>query len=1305
MDCGLLKQFVAKTTNFDEKCCLGLQIFSLQGVSIPRKEEIVFYWITEGIKNENKNDSEILLLLDVLKDCCLNEQSKSLAYGWLSPSLTNSIIKALSKLFENRPCHAEKYTTLLFSLLENPHFDRYLLSHVEFYVDLMASYINSLLKSEHGAVFELIDFFLNTLHHLTNMKDLTFSKHKFEVESIKRLYIPLVCLYERISLTEKSQKQPIAYERLLNCISQIMFSDYSNSVTLSTHLKKYIESDVEQEDEDHQLSILFKTLKFNAQSTVESGWTLFLTIFIELPEVKKLKISDILDVCIVTSSFIKKPAFDDSTPAISIESYIAVYKNILNILSECQIIGVTSGQISGFSSWLSKLLKHLFKSIDKTTSPEKLKLLNTVFSLYPTCIDDSLHTFVEVIALRQKDDKNIEFLYVQLLEQVLQNFRKSHRIPKFIFQFLMFTTNALSTECNFKMRSVTLQHVLPPAFISKFCVTLGMLQSTSTSAALDKLYFFLDKFVISLQDSQSQIDDNHILLGEILCEVYCCILTGTRLADQNVPEILRQSHQEKINDIARLLSNFGKALLSKKHNQRLMVAFLRLCSIWGEIEILMIRYVDARIRVPKQTDSSPTNLTYIHQYLSDYHWNLIAQRVINFGFDVCKDTLHSLVLQKIQALPLLEDEIEGIYTDGEDKDGPRCIAARYLLNSARFEWLTKNVDTLLPELEPDEVLKFTKTVVRQCLQDSIIRESENMILPLACDDNPQLVFAMALYTFYDCGKKLSKHKVKSTSRILKYCNYEKLIKVEQELTLSHKDHHFQELINNLGSEISLIWKGIINSNDAEFDISFLKGNIELLAALPLNYLSSESRTVLICLIFAVCHDISVAVLKDDINKSTLHLILTLILGLLQNKIHLQKSFEWSGLILWINEISLNYEYHKQLMDTLVGIAVSKQNWITPLVDSIIGLNEKAFVSNEVIPKHAVNLLSNVTNVLSITKLIQVDSDPGSIVFLRTLVIHRKKFREFVTIDFLRKVWKIFLAQLSIEALKDVLDVLFTNELERIMNQSKNFLLSFVKKDPFDSADFQTVINVCMALLKMDCSKLKAQQEHDSKVKCRQGYLCFFVMNLSLKLNSLHQDKYEMTQKDKSVLLEFISQTILTSQIKFDGQILDFCLNTVSYLSKDSSVCTDCIDILFTLLSCRSYIMMDALPAFCQCYLSLYSAISAKSDMNRFICESTVQLLASQAFKVEKLTTQMEKNIREFKRIAPLIIADILLISQRSTIHQLIKAHLMNSTFTLIRMCDKNSINFLNTNLPYSSIELFKKIEQDFEKSFKYSGKI
>lgn len=95
---------------------------------------------------------------------------------------------------------------------------------------------------------------------------------------------------------------------------------------------------------------------------------------------------------------------------------------------------------------------------------------------------------------------------------------------------------------------------------------------------------------------------------------------------------------------------------------------------------------------------------------------------------------HSLVLQKIQALPLLEDEIEGIYTDGEDKDGPRCIAARYLLNSARFEWLTKNVDTLLPELEPDEVLKFTKTVVRQCLQDSIIRESENMILPLACDD-------------------------------------------------------------------------------------------------------------------------------------------------------------------------------------------------------------------------------------------------------------------------------------------------------------------------------------------------------------------------------------------------------------------------------------------------------------------------------------------------------------------------------------------------------------------------------------------
>lgn len=49
-------------------------------------------------------------------------------------------------------------------------------------------------------------------------------------------------------------------------------------------------------------------------------------------------------------------------------------------------------------------------------------------------------------------------------------------------------------------------------------------------------------------------------------------------------------------------------------------------------------------KVPKQTGvvgRMPTNFIYLHPYLTDYHWNLIAQRVANFGNENCVNLLVS----------------------------------------------------------------------------------------------------------------------------------------------------------------------------------------------------------------------------------------------------------------------------------------------------------------------------------------------------------------------------------------------------------------------------------------------------------------------------------------------------------------------------------------------------------------------------------------------------------------------------------------------------------------------------------------
>lgn len=61
--------------------------------------------------------------------------------------------------------------------------------------------------------------------------------------------------------------------------------------------------------------------------------------------------------------------------------------------------------------------------------------------------------------------------------------------------------------------------------------------------------------------------------------------------------------------------------------------------------MVFITYEFSRRKVPKQVGNlgkSATNLVYLHPYLIDYHWQLIAQRVVNFGDERCRHLLVSL---------------------------------------------------------------------------------------------------------------------------------------------------------------------------------------------------------------------------------------------------------------------------------------------------------------------------------------------------------------------------------------------------------------------------------------------------------------------------------------------------------------------------------------------------------------------------------------------------------------------------------------------------------------------------------------
>lgn len=66
-----------------------------------------------------------------------------------------------------------------------------------------------------------------------------------------------------------------------------------------------------------------------------------------------------------------------------------------------------------------------------------------------------------------------------------------------------------------------------------------------------------------------------------------------------------------------------------------------------------------------------------------------------------------MILQKINALPYLEDEIEGPYID----EGPATICANYLKDNADSKWLTRHSGEFAHLLRPIDVFKMAKSLV------------------------------------------------------------------------------------------------------------------------------------------------------------------------------------------------------------------------------------------------------------------------------------------------------------------------------------------------------------------------------------------------------------------------------------------------------------------------------------------------------------------------------------------------------------------------------------------------------------------
>ena len=90
----------------------------------------------------------------------------------------------------------------------------------------------------------------------------------------------------------------------------------------------------------------------------------------------------------------------------------------------------------------------------------------------------------------------------------------------------------------------------------------------------------------------------------------------------------------------------------------------------------------------------------------------------------------------------------------------------------------------------------------------------------------------------------------------------------------------------------------------------------------------------------------------------------------------------------------------------------------------------------------------------------------------------------------------------------------------------------------------------------------------------------------------------------------------------------------------------------------------------------------------------------------RLCDQFRRHREDFARVAPYAAADILRCFQDfPPPHPAVKANLMSAVRKLLDICDRHSKDLLATNLPDGEKEVYRQTLEDYNKHYKYTGKV
>ncbi|KAL9882052.1 uncharacterized protein ACN427_010064 [Glossina fuscipes fuscipes] len=887
------------------------------------------------------------------------------------------------------------------------------------------------------------------------------------------------------------------------------------------------------------------------------------------------------------------------------------------------------------------------------------------------------------------------------------------------------------------------------------------------SLVIWKTLLFSLKDILEMSATNLDLDEKTLFLFDFHAALLSQYFAGCKLMEQYETHLDAISSQRQFS--FEILELFGKFLLEREHQIRLMSSFLELCYSTACFELTLLYY-----KADSCLDESLNFSKYVeemHSYLSPQEWVLVEQRVVNFGKPNCKFLLQRLQLQRVQAKMLLLSQATNLQYSVFPTLSTDPVLVNLMLQSPHAEWMIAQLEIKEKELIAKHILTNLD------------------LLPIASQDL-QLLELVTLAIFENLSQAIA-----SKRSILKsLTSYFEKIRECTEIGAC------EELIKNL-IEI------VIARSEEDYKVKSvnrtkIQNALQLLGQLPIGQLRRQRKTIAFTVELALYRDLKTAQ-EGDLAAQTLEIIKDLLhFG---QRLFIFKYFTTESLlkVLPADNCWELYEYFfstikdeekgtEQFLEGLATILFNSQcsNMLTAaerrlLMISIETLNSVSGVSAKRLRKHLNTFLEIfiayvrnyfssehndrttksdkkfVQNTLSgfiyyansiLAKqsnaaddninILEIDEDFRRVV--KTYIGHSIDYSdihalnlthialnyreqlhfdqdeiEFILSNYWRQLNKaIDKGGLDVQKLEQNKTVELAVKMITSNKTNEDFLLILKTiNNELKDENIVSILSLLRLLAKCPFSTVKGAIFNENYKQ--------IIFNINLRLiskegqricNSYHSwllgllKCHQAIIENKMVPMSADSiDAIMTFLV--DLNIKSFSLNDTN-LQEFYSIHLAMIAVCFSLVKHRHLFLIDRVPQYMHIFKDLIQAILwHQSDRRKNVGLSNDELdaLTESSLKLESLMHLIAQQSIAFKRVAPFVLSFIinLIVSNKrsTTLYNKIKTHIENICYELIAICDHRVGRFILRCSNEAGRQLYELLLKDYQKYHKFKGKV